>query len=370
MSVAVITGSAGLIGSEASLAFAAMGLDIVGIDNDMRRTFFGEEASTLWNRQRVEQRLGRRYRHLDLDIRDRDKIDALFQSLGQAVKVIVHTAAQPSHDWAARDPHVDFTVNAVGTLNLLEATRLHAPDAVFIFTSTNKVYGDLPNQLPLVERELRFEVDPAHAYAAGIPEEMSIDQSMHSVFGASKVAADVMVQEYGRYFALRTACFRGGCLTGPNHAGTELHGFLSYLMKCAMTGAPYIVHGYKGKQVRDNIHSADLIAAFREFFARPRIGEVYNIGGGRFSNCSVLEAIRMCEELSGSEIKWVYNDRHRSGDHIWWISDLSKFQRHYPGWSLQYDVRRILKEICEANHERWRPTVGRFEVRSGEPVTR
>lgn len=357
MSVAVISGSAGLIGSEASLAFAGMGLDVVGIDNDMRRAFFGEEASTLCNRHRLERRLGRRYRHVDLDIRDRAEIDALFRSLGGAVKVIVHTAAQPSHDWAARDPHVDFHVNAVGTLNLLEATRQHAPDAVFIFTSTNKVYGDLPNRLPLVERELRFEVDPTHPYAAGISEDMSIDQSMHSVFGASKVAADVMVQEYGRYFGLRTACFRGGCLTGPNHAGTELHGFLSYLMKCAMTGTPYIVHGYKGKQVRDNIHSADLIGAFREFFAQPRVGEVYNIGGGHYSNCSMLEAIRMCEELSGREINWVYDDRHRAGDHIWWISDISKFQRHYPGWSLQYDVGGILKEICEANHARWRTTV-------------
>jgi CDP-paratose 2-epimerase len=357
VSVAIITGSAGLIGSEASLAFADMGLDVVGIDNDMRRVFFGEEASTLWNRRRVEQRLGRQYRHVDLDIRDRDGIDGLFHRIGKAVKVIVHTAAQPSHDWAARDPHADFHINAVGTLNLLEATRQHAPDAVFIFTSTNKVYGDLPNRLPLVERELRFEVDPTHPYAEGIPEDMSIDQSMHSVFGASKVAADVMVQEYGRYFGLRTACFRGGCLTGPNHAGTELHGFLSYLMKCAMTGTPYIVHGYKGKQVRDNIHSADLIGAFREFFARPRVGEVYNIGGGRFSNCSMLEAIRMCEDLSRREINWEYDDRNRAGDHIWWISDISKFQRHYPDWSLQYDVPRILKEIWEANHTRWRPTV-------------
>jgi CDP-paratose 2-epimerase len=242
-------------------------------------------------------------------------------------------------------------------LNLLEAARQHAPDAVFIFTSTNKVYGDLPNGLPLVEHEFRFEIDENHPFTTGISEEMSIDRSMHSVFGASKVAADVMVQEYGRYFGLRTACFRGGCLTGPNHAGTALHGFLSYLMKCAMSGTPYVVHGYKGKQVRDNIHSADLIAAFLEFFAQPRVGEVYNIGGGRFSNCSMLEAIRICEELSGREMNWVYDDQHRAGDHIWWISDISKFQRHYPGWSLQFDVRRILKEICDAHKAPWRPTV-------------
>jgi CDP-paratose 2-epimerase len=270
------------------------------------------------------------------------------------VKLIVHAAAQPSHDWAASAPLVDFQINALGTLNLLEATRKHAPDAVFIFTSTNKVYGDLPNRLPLLERELRFEIDPAHRYAAGIPEEMSIDQSLHSVFGASKVAADVLVQEYGRYFGLRTACFRGGCLTGPNHAGAPLHGFLSYLMKCAMTGAAYTVYGYKGKQVRDNIHSADLVAAFGQFFAQPRVGEVYNIGGGRFSNCSVLEAITICSELAGRELNWSYSDRNRSGDHIWWISDTAKFQYHYPAWTLRYDVRRILEEIREANLPRWR----------------
>jgi CDP-paratose 2-epimerase len=349
MSVTIITGSAGLIGSEASTFFAGIGLDVVGIDNDMRKTFFGEDASTSLNRERLERQLGRQYRHVFLDIRDSDGIDRLFSDLRGAVKLIVHAAAQPSHDWAARAPHIDFQVNAVGTLNLLEAARKYAPEAVFIFTSTNKVYGDLPNRLPLVERELRFEIDPDHRYAAGIAEDMSIDQSMHSVFGASKVAADVLVQEYGRYFGLRTACFRGGCLTGPNHAGTELHGFLSYLMKCAMTRTPYTVYGYKGKQVRDNIHSADLIAAFGEFFKQPRAGEVYNLGGGRFSNCSVLEAIGMCGELSGREMTWGYEDRNRAGDHMWWISDTTKFQRHYPGWRMQYDVRRILEEIRDAN---------------------
>ena len=353
MSVAVITGSAGLVGSEASAFFAGMGLDIVGIDNDMRRVFFGDEASTSWNRERLRQLLGGRYRHLCVDIRDGDAIDRVFCELGRAVKLIVHAAAQPSHDWAARAPDVDFHVNAVGTLNVLEATRRHAPEAAFIFTSTNKVYGDLPNRLPLIEGEMRFEVDPNHPYAAGIPEEMSIDQSMHSVFGASKVAADVLVQEYGRYFGLRTACFRGGCLTGPNHAGTKLHGFLSYLMKCALTGTQYTIYGYKGKQVRDNIHSADLIAAFREFFLQPRSGEVYNMGGGSLSNCSVLEAIALCEELTGRPVRWVYDDRNRAGDHIWWISDISKFRRHYPGWNLQYDTRRILEEIRDVNLDRW-----------------
>jgi len=358
MSLALITGSAGLIGSEATLSFAESGLDVVGVDNDMRKTFFGDEASTLWNRERLQRQLGKRYRHLVLDVRDSGSIERLFSELGAAITLVVHTAAQPSHDWAARAPHVDFHVNAVGTLNLLEATRKYSPDAVFIFTSTNKVYGDLPNRLPLVERELRFEIDDRHAYAAGIAEDMSIDQSLHSLFGVSKIAADVLVQEYGRYFGLRTACFRGGCLTGPNHSGTELHGFLSYLMKCAMTGTPYTVYGYGGKQVRDNIHSADLIAAFREFFLEPRVGEVYNIGGGRFSNCSMLEAIALCQELSGREVTWRYDDRHRTGDHIWWISDTAKFQGHYPNWKLQYDVRNILEQIRDANAGRWRANHG------------
>jgi CDP-paratose 2-epimerase len=355
MAIAVITGSAGLIGSEASTFFAGRGLDVVGIDNDMRKTFFGEEASTLRSRERLEQRLGRRYRHLSQDIRDGDGIDRIFSSLRNAVKLVVHTAAQPSHDWAARAPQLDFHVNATGTLNLLEATRKWAPEAVFIFTSTNKVYGDAPNRLPLIEGERRFDIASDHPYAAGIAEDMSIDQSMHSVFGASKLAADVLVQEYGRYFGLRTACFRGGCLTGPNHAGAELHGFLSYLMKCAATGTPYTVYGYRGKQVRDNIHSADLIAAFNQFFEQPRVGEVYNIGGGRFSNCSVLEALEVCEELVGKPVAWTYDDRNRAGDHIWWISDTRKFERHYPGWRLHYDVRRILQEIRETHLERHQP---------------
>ena len=354
MSVAVITGSAGLIGSEASAFVAGQGLDVVGIDNDMRRTFFGDDASTAWNRDRLAQQLGRRYRHECLDIRDGDAMDRLFRNLGGAVELVVHAAAQPSHDWATRAPDVDFQVNAVGTLNLLQAVRAHAPEAVFIFTSTNKVYGDTPNRLPLIEHESRFDIDATHPYSAGIPEEMSIDQSLHTVFGASKVAADMLVQEYGRSFGLRTVCFRGGCLTGPNHAGTQLHGFLSYLMKCAMTGAPYTVYGYSGKQVRDNIHSADLIAAFWEFFLEPRSGEVYNIGGGRFSNCSVREAIALCGELSGREMAWVYDERNRTGDHIWWISDTRKFERHYPRWTLQYDVRRILESIRDANRGRWR----------------
>lgn len=352
MSVAIITGSAGLIGSEAAKHFASKGLDVVGIDNDMRRVFFGDEASTTWNRQRLEADLAN-YEHLSVDIRDRDAIDALFKSRGNAIELIVHTAAQPSRDWAARDPHMDFSVNANGTLNLLEATRQHCPEAVFIFTSTNKVYGDTPNELPLVEEETRWEIEASHAYHGGIPETMSIDQSKHSLFGASKVAADVLVQEYGRYFDMRTACFRGGCLTGPSHSGAELHGFLSYLMRCACTGREYRIFGYKGKQVRDNIHSADLIAAFDAFHGAPRMAEVYNIGGGRHSNCSMLEAIQQSEAITGREFNSTYVEDNRSGDHIWYISDLKRFQSHYPDWKLRYDVKAILKEIYENNVERW-----------------
>jgi CDP-paratose 2-epimerase len=353
VSVVIITGSAGLIGSEATLFFAEMGFDIIGIDNDMRRVFFGEDASTKWQRERIEQMASRCYRHMDVDIRDRETIESIFKTLGSSISLVLHTAAQPSHDWAARDPHTDFTVNANGTLNLLEATRRYAPGAPFIFTSTNKVYGDAPNRLPLTEQDYRWELAPNHTYSNGIREDMSIDQNLHSLFGASKVAADILVQEYGRYFGLHTACFRGGCLTGPKHSGTQLHGFLAYLMKCAAIGMPYTVYGYKGKQVRDNIHSADLIAAFYEFSRSPRVGEVYNIGGGRFSNCSMLEAIQICNEITGRELNWVYSDQNRVGDHIWWITDIGKFKRHYPQWSLRYDVRNILKEIYEANLDRW-----------------
>ena len=353
MSVVIVTGSAGLIGSEAALFFAEEGFHVVGIDNDMRRHFFGDEASTQWNRQRLEHQLGDRYTHADIDIRDDSAVDALFQTYADSVAMVIHTAAQPSHDWAARAPKIDFGVNAQGTLNLLEAVRDNCPQAVFIFTSTNKVYGDAPNRLPLVELETRWEIDPDHEYAGGIPEQMSIDQSMHSLFGASKVAADVLVQEYGRYFDIPTVCFRGGCLTGPSHSGAKLHGFLAYLMKCTTTGTPYSVFGYQGKQVRDNIHSADLIRAFYSFFKNPRIAAVYNIGGGRHSNCSMLEAISLGQEIAGRELNWTYEERNRAGDHMWWVGDLSRFQNDYPDWSLQYDVPEILQEIYDANVERW-----------------
>jgi CDP-paratose 2-epimerase len=347
MSIVLVSGSAGLIGSETCKKFHAEGFDIVGIDNDMRAQFFGPEASTAGTRERLMAGL-KRYRHVNIDIRDRDAVARVFGELGSEIKAVVHTAAQPSHDWAAREPHTDFEVNALGTLNLLEAARRHCPETAFIFTSTNKVYGDAPNNLPLVEQQSRYEIEASHLYQPGIDESMSIDQCKHSLFGASKAAADLLVQEYGRYFGMKTVCFRGGCLTGPAHAGTELHGFLSYLMKCTVEGRPYRVFGYKGKQVRDNIHSHDLVNAFWEYFQAPRSGEVYNMGGGRHSCCSMLEAIDACEKISGRKLSWSYVEENRSGDHIWWISNVAKFQRHYPKWRYRYDLDGILHEIHEA----------------------
>ena len=352
--IVVVTGSAGLIGSETSRFFHSRKHRIVGIDNDMRRRFFGPDASTAWNRSELERELPN-YRHVDADIRDADAIGSLFAEIGQQVCLIVHAAAQPSHDWAASDPMTDFTVNANGTLVMLESMKRHCPEAVFIFTSTNKVYGDRPNELPLIEQASRWEIDSAHPYAAhGIDEGMSIDQTLHSLFGASKVAADLLVQEYGRYFGLKTAVFRGGCLTGPSHSGTQLHGFLAYLMKCAATGFPYKVLGYKGKQVRDNIHSRDLVDAFWHFYQQPRSGEVYNMGGGRRSNCSMLEAIELCEKITGRAVDWTYDETNRKGDHIWWISDTRRFESHFPNWKPKYDVFGILEEIFEHNRLRWK----------------
>ena len=350
MAVAIITGSAGLIGAEAVRFFSAQKMTVVGIDNDMRKQFFGDDASTAWavaqHKSEIEN-----YRHHDTDIRDAEAIGNIFSEYGSDIKLVIHTAAQPSHDWAAKDPIVDFTVNANGTLNLLEAARKHAPQAVFIFTSTNKVYGDRPNELPLVELETRWEIDPDHKYHRGIAEDMSIDACTHSVFGASKVAADVMVQEYGRYFDMKTVCFRGGCLTGPGHSAAELHGFLAYLMKCCVSDIEYQIFGYKGKQVRDNIHSYDLIQAFYHFYQNPRVAEVYNIGGGRRSNVSMKEAITLCEEISGKKMNVVYQDANRIGDHIWWIGCLDKFQQHYPDWNITYGVQSILEDVYTANVE-------------------
>ena len=343
----IVSGSAGLIGSETVKHFAAKGLRVVGLDNDMRSRFFGEEASTKTTRDSLVETI-ENYEHHDLDIRDALDVRDLFKANKGRIAAVVHTAAQPSHDWAARDPQMDFTVNANGTLNLLEGTREFCPEAPFVFTSTNKVYGDTPNRLPLRELELRWEIEAGHEYEPGISETMSIDQTKHSLFGASKAAADILVQEYGRYFGMPTACFRGGCLTGPAHAGTELHGFLSYLMKCTVSGRPYRVFGYNGKQVRDNIHSFDLVEAFAAFIDAPRAGEVYNIGGSRHSNCSMREAIQLCEEISGQKLTWNYVEDNRIGDHIWWISDVRKFERHFPKWKFRYGMREILNEIHEA----------------------
>ena len=349
----LITGSAGLIGSEAARFFAAKGYGIVGIDNDMRATFFGPDASSRWNLKRLVSDLGGKYSHHDIDIRDADGLEAIAKPVAHEIKAVIHTAAQPSHDWAARDMRTDFTVNANGTLNMLELTRTHFPHAPFIFTSTNKVYGDTPNRLPLIEQEKRWEIDHSHEFRDGIDETMSIDHTKHSLFGASKVAADILTQEFGRYFDMPTVCFRGGCLTGPNHSGTQLHGFLSYLMKCAVTGHPYTVMGYLGKQVRDNIHSYDLVRMFEEFIENPRPGAVYNAGGGRESNCSMLEAVEICEALTGKKMNLAYSEENRIGDHIWYISSLKKFKTDYPRWKCNYTVPDLLSEIYQANRERW-----------------
>jgi CDP-paratose 2-epimerase len=352
MGVALVTGSGGLIGSEMCEFLCGIGVDVVGIDNDMRKYFFGAEASTSWRIQELGKKF-KNYSHHNIDIRDTDGINALVKSIGASLKYVVHCAAQPSHDWAAREPITDFETNAKGTLNILEAIRQNAPDASFVHMSTNKVYGDRPNSLPLVENETRYEIADGHEWQIGIPEDMSIDQSTHSVFGASKVAADVMVQEYGRYFGIKTGCFRGGCLTGGGHSGAELHGFLAYLMKCTITNRPYKIFGYKAKQVRDNIHASDLVAALWAFLQSPKPGEVYNIGGSRFANCSMLEAIALCEEISGKKLDWTYLDENRTGDHIWWISDISKFQKHFPDYSLKYDLKSTLQDIHARGEERW-----------------
>ncbi len=352
MAVALITGSAGLIGSEAVRFFARQGFTPVGIDNDMRKYFFGEDGSTRWNLQRLREQVPN-YIHVEADIRDQQAVERVFAEYGADIAIVIHAAAQPSHDWAAREPLTDFSINATGTLIMLEAARRHAPKTSFIFTSTNKVYGDTPNALPLVERETRWEVDPAHPFAAhGIDESMSIDSSKHSVFGVSKVAADVMVQEYGRYFGMNTACFRGGCLTGPGHSGAELHGFLAYLIKCCVTGRRYNIFGYKGKQVRDNIYSHDLVNMFWHYHQNPRPGEVYNAGGGRHSNCSLLEAVAIAEEISGNRMKLNYVDENRSGDHIWWISDVRKFRAHYPKWEYTRSIREIMAESHQGLRDR------------------
>ncbi|MFY0599363.1 MAG: NAD-dependent epimerase/dehydratase family protein [Cyclobacteriaceae bacterium] len=347
MNIVLITGSAGLIGSEA-VHFMSDKFDLViGVDNDQRAYFFGKDSSVDWNRKDLQERIPN-YRHFSTDIRDYSKLEEVFLEYAKDIKLIIHTAAQPSHDWAAKEPLTDFTINANGTLNLLELGKNHCSEAVFIFTSTNKVYGDTPNSLPLIEQESRWEIDSSHKfYKFGIDESMSIDQTKHSLFGASKVAADVLVQEYGRYFGMKTAVFRGGCLTGPRHSGAQLHGFLSYLMKCAISQEVYTIFGYKGKQVRDNIHSFDLVNMFWHFYMKPRVGEVYNAGGGRHSNCSMQEAISICEQITDNKMNYSYSENNRVGDHIWWISDVRKFQLHYPDWEYKYNLEDILEQIFQ-----------------------
>lgn len=347
MNIALITGSSGLIGGESVEFFSKKFDKIIGIDNNLRSYFFGKNGDTTWNRNRILEAHSN-FESREIDIRSFDELSKIFQEFGNDIKLIVHTAAQPSHDWAAIEPLTDFSVNALGTMNMLELTRLYCPEAVFIFTSTNKVYGDTPNYLPLVELEKRWEVDESHLYFNhGIDEQMSIDHSKHSVFGASKVAADIMVQEYGKYFGVKTGVFRGGCLTGPNHSGAQLHGFIAYLMKCAITGDHYTIFGYKGKQVRDNIHSWDLVNMFWHFYQNPRAGEVYNAGGGRHSNCSMQEAIELCEKISGKKMRFSYAEDNRIGDHIWYVSDLSKFKSHYPLWNWTFDLEQTLVEMYE-----------------------
>jgi CDP-paratose 2-epimerase len=354
MSTAIVTGSGGLIGSESVARFAELGFDVIGLENDMRARLFGMQASTARVTEALLARYPSAFRSLDIDIRDREAVERLFSQHGEEIELVVHAAAQPSHDWAAEDPHVDFEINALGTLNLLEATRRHSGGASFVHCSTNKVYGDTPNSLPLLELPQRLELPEDHAYYEGIDTSMSIDRSTHSLFGVSKTAADLLVQEYGRYFGLATVCFRGGCLTGPNHAGTKLHGFLSYLLRSTVVGDPYTVFGYGGKQVRDNIHSADLVAAFEHFHLDARAGgAVYNIGGGRAVNCSMLEAIELCERVAGRELDWSMSEHNRVGDHRWWISDLRPFQSDFPGWKITRSLEDIVREMHEQNAERW-----------------
>lgn len=348
MKIAIVTGSSGLIGSKTTEFLHQKGFKVVGIDNDMRSYFFGNDSSTKSSNDLLLSQLDN-YEYYHYDIRDFINLETIFKTYSSSIEIIVHTAAQPSHDWAAKEPLTDFSINATGTMNMLELTRLYAPKATFIFTSTNKVYGDRPNYLSGIrENELRWECYTDENELFSIDETMSIDATKHSVFGASKVAADVMCQEYGRYFGLNVGVFRGGCLTGPNHAGAELHGFLSYLVKCIVHNKPYTIFGYKGKQVRDNIHSHDLVSMFWHFHQHPRPGEVYNAGGGRNNSTSIIEAIQTINRLAGT--KWdnyTLSDTNRIGDHIWYISDLTKFQSHYPKWGITVTLEDTIQQMID-----------------------
>ena len=345
MSVVIITGSCGLVGSESALYFAEKGFDVVGLDNNARKFFFGKDGDISWLRTRLKKI--KNYTHYNTDIRNLSSLKKIFTRYKKKISLIIHCAAQPSHDWAKNKAFVDFEINAKGTLNLLELTKMYCPNSPFIFMSTNKVYGDNPNKLPLVEKKTRWEIKKNHKFHKGIDESMSIDGCTHSFFGASKSYADLIVQEYGRNIGLKTACFRAGCITGPNHSGAKLHGFLSYLVKVSLRHKKYTLIGYKGKQVRDNIHSFDLVNCFWEFYKKPRQGEIYNTGGGRFSNCSILEAISIVEDLSNIQIKRHIFNKNRVGDHIWYISSMRKFKRHFPNWNQKYSTKKIIKELID-----------------------
>ena len=344
MRLALITGSCGLVGSESSIFFSKKGFEVIGIDNNERKFFFGKDGDINWIKTKLKKNI-KNYKHFNIDIRNYNSLESIFKKYKKKISIIIHCAAQPSHDWAKSKPFIDFDINAKGTLNLLELTKKYCSQSPFIFMSTNKVYGDNPNFLPIVENKSRWEIKRQHKYFKGIDEKMSIDNCTHSFFGASKTYADLVVQEYGKNVGLKTTCFRAGCITGPNHSGAKLHGFLSYLVKSSLLKKEYTLIGYKGKQVRDNIHSYDLVNCFWEFYKKPTSGKVYNIGGGRFSNCSVLEALHLVEGISGIKIKKKILKTNRIGDHIWYISDMKKFKKDYPNWKQKYSTKKIIGEL-------------------------
>ena len=346
MKIALITGSCGLVGSESSIFFSKRNFKILGIDSNARKFFFGKDGDITWVKKNLQKNI-KNYNHLNLDIRNYSSLKKIFKKYKKNIKVIIHAAAQPSHDWAKDKPFVDFDINAKGTLNLLELTKIYCPDAPFIFMSTNKVYGDNPNYLPLTEKKTRWEIKKKHHYKNGIDETMSVDNCTHSFFGASKTYADLIVQEYGKNIGLKTACFRAGCITGPKHSGAKLHGFLSYLVKISLKKKQYTLIGYKGKQVRDNIHSHDLVSCFWEFFKNPSKGEVYNTGGGRYSNCSVIEALNIVEKISGIKIKRKILKQNRVGDHIWYVTNMKKFKKQYPKWRQKFSTYKIIEELVK-----------------------
>jgi len=346
MNIALITGSCGLVGSESSIFFSKKKFKIFGIDNNTRKFFFGKDGDIGWIKKNLKKNIPN-YTHLNIDIRNFSALKNIFSKNRKNIKVIIHAAAQPSHDWAKNEPFIDFDINAKGTLNLLELTKRYCPNAPFIFMSTNKVYGDNPNKLPLIERKKRWEIKKNHRYNSGIDETMSIDNCTHSFFGTSKSYADLIVQEYGKNVGLKTVCFRAGCITGPNHSGAKLHGFLSYLVKASLKKKSYSLIGYKGKQVRDNIHSHDLVSCFWEYYKKPRKGEVYNTGGGRFSNCSIMEALDLVEKFKKIKIKRKILGKNRIGDHIWYVTSMKKFKKHYPNWKQKYSTKKILKELID-----------------------